>query len=151
MSIRELTCPDHGHPVGPDDAYCGACGAPLRIATWPKLVPAAEPAQATITPIRASMEFKPLDVAPDRPGPGRALARQLAAVVATLVCAVLLVSSEIMLGQGSNERFWTVTWLVSYAAMVVAAVGWFSMLFQRVRKKRHGGPGDLSAAHHGQT
>ncbi len=132
MSIRELTCPTHGHPVGPDDAYCGACGAVLSIGpagfrpAWPQLVPdpdtAAQP--ATITPIRPEVEFRPLDFSQAASHSHRRAVLLTLAALVTAACVALLALSEIRLGEGADRAFWVVMWLASYGATVVAAAGW---------------------------
>ncbi len=141
MSIRELTCPAHGHPVGPDDTYCGVCGVPVSVSpaaarqTWPALVPDPEPITATITPIRPPVEFKPLDFVADQSTSRRRGAGFALAVLATIACAVSLVVSELRL-QGDNDgTFWTVMWLTWYAATVVAVAGWLFGLIQWARHR----------------
>ena len=145
MSIRELTCPAHGHPVGPNDAYCGVCGAAVYISpvgmrqTWPKLVPDLAPKSeslpAAITPIRPSVEFKPLDFTEGQAPPRRRAVVLGVAALTTIVCVSMLVTSELMLGQGSNRAVWTVMWLFWYAATVVSTAGWFFVLIQWARKR----------------
>jgi hypothetical protein len=139
MSIRELTCPDHGHPVGPDDAYCGICGAAVQIPSdpsrrpWPMLVPDEEPTLAGITPIRPEVDFKPLDLTQARADTRRRAMPLALAVLATLACGSLLAVSEITLGEGGNWDLWVVMWLTSYAATVIAVTGWLSLLFRWAR------------------
>lgn len=153
MSIRELTCPVHGHPVGPDDRYCGTCGAALGNPadsfrrTWPRLVPASEPVPASITPIRPAVEFKPLDFTSDRPNPRRRFVRLTLAVIATLACVALLASSEVMLAERDNDTFWVATWLAAYAGTVIAVAGWLYLLIHRVRMGRRPARGDMASAH----
>ncbi|MEJ7901568.1 MAG: hypothetical protein WKF63_06945 [Thermomicrobiales bacterium] len=141
MSIRELTCPAHGHPVGPDDAYCGVCGAAVYIPpvgarqTWPRLVPEPESLPAAITPIRPEVEFKPLDFAQGQSSARRRPVVLGVAALATIGCVALLVTSELMLGDGTNEAFWVVMWLFWYATTVVVTAGWFFVLIQWARKR----------------
>ncbi len=144
MSIRELTCPDHGHPVGPDDAYCGTCGAAVQVLPdrfrrpWPMLVPDDEPTLADITPIRPEIDFQPLDFTQTRADTRRRAIRLALAVLATLACGSLLALSEAMIGDGRGRDVWVVMWLVSYAATVIAVAGWCIVLLQRVRQRPAG-------------
>lgn len=142
MSIREMTCPAHGHPVGPDDAYCGACGAALSIGSagyrpaWPKLVPGpdAAPLPAAITPIRPEVEFTPLDFSQTGSRSHRRAVLLTLAALVTVACLGLLAVSEIRLGEGSDRGLWVVVWMASYAATVIAAAGWIFIFIQWVRQ-----------------
>ncbi len=141
MSIRELTCPDHGHPVGPDDAYCGICGAAVQIPSdpsrrpWPMLVPDEEPTLAGITPIRLEVDFRPLDFTQAQANTRRRAARLTLAVLATLACGSLLALSEAMIGEGRGRDFWVIMWLASYAATVIAVAGWCVVLLRWTRTR----------------
>lgn len=109
--------------------------------TWPKLVPEPEPVPvpAAITPIRPSVEFKPLDFTDDHANPRRRLVTLVLAALATLACVSLLVTSEVMLGRGNDRTLWTVMWLTWYAATVVTTAGWFFLLIQWARQRTQRG------------
>ncbi|MDQ3654592.1 MAG: hypothetical protein M3457_05890 [Chloroflexota bacterium] len=105
--------------------------------TWPKLVPDPEPVSVptAITPIRPSVEFKPLDFTDHHAKPRRRLVSLVLAALVTLACVALLVTSEVMLGRENDRSLWTVMWLTWYAATVVATAGWFFLLIQWARKR----------------
>lgn len=115
--------------------------------TWPKIVPVTEPAQepmpAVIIPIRPPVEFKPLDFTEGRPLSRRRVITLLLAIVATVASVALLVTSEVMLGNGNNRAVWSVMWLIWYAATVLATAGWFYVFIHWVRNHRaRQAPGD---------
>lgn len=97
--------------------------------------PKPEPRQATITPIRPPLEFKPLDITNDTSNPRRRIVHLILAALATMACVSLLATSEVMLGRGDDRDFWVVMWLAWYAAMVVAAAGWSFALIQWARNR----------------
>lgn len=151
MSIPEPICPACGHPVDPGDRYCGDCGAvlPGSLEALPPPLAPRTGSNPDASPLQPAVEFKPLDLDGAGPRHRRPFGWLAVVLFGTVACIVLLVMAEVALGNDQDRAFWIVTWLVSYAGTVVAAVGWFALLLRRWRQRQRQRParGGLVSVH----